>query len=181
MNASVSAMLHRFSKSSNNYMVSDKARLDVNTYYTRLKILWDELKNYQPVPVFHYGVFNLVVQEEHQRSIGSGSSAPSDSMAFNTFSLAPSVATASSHKKPRRERPICTQCGLTGHTVDRCYKLHGFPLGHSLFLFCCRYDGILPPPASLSLDQVQRLIAYLSTHVQQQTINPLESPSVSRP
>ena len=75
-------------------------------------------------------VFNLVVQEEHQRSIGSGSSAPSDSMAFNTFSLAPSVATASSHKKPRRERPICTQCGLTGHTVDRCYKLHGFPLGY---------------------------------------------------
>ena len=75
-------------------------------------------------------VFNLVVQEEHQRSIGSGSSAPSDSMAFNTFSLAPSVATASSHKKPRRERPICTQCGLTGQTVDRCYKFHGFPLGY---------------------------------------------------
>lgn len=29
--------------------------LDVNTYYTWLKILWGELKNYQPVPVCHYG------------------------------------------------------------------------------------------------------------------------------
>ncbi|KAL6321896.1 hypothetical protein AAG906_035604 [Vitis piasezkii] len=75
-------------------------------------------------------VFNLVVQEECQRSIGSRSSAPSDSMAFNASSPAPSVATTSSHNKPRRERPIFTHCGLTGHTVDRCYKLHGFPPGY---------------------------------------------------
>lgn len=25
--------------------------VDVNTYFTHLKILWDELKNYQPVPI----------------------------------------------------------------------------------------------------------------------------------
>ncbi|RVX14352.1 Retrovirus-related Pol polyprotein from transposon RE1 [Vitis vinifera] len=96
----------------------------------------DELKNYQPVPVCHYGgmkawmdyqqqkyvmqflmglnesyastrgqilmsdplspmakVFNLVVQEERQRSIGSRLFAPSNSMAFNASSPAPSVAT----------------------------------------------------------------------------------------
>ena len=29
--------------------------LDVNTYYTQLKILWDELKNYQLVPICHCG------------------------------------------------------------------------------------------------------------------------------
>ena len=28
-----------------------------------------------------------------------------------------------------KERPICTHCGNSGHTVDKCYKLHGFPLG----------------------------------------------------
>ncbi|XP_019081495.1 uncharacterized protein LOC109124173 [Vitis vinifera] len=103
--------------------------LNVNTYYTQLKILWDELKNYQPIPVYHCGgmkawmdyqlqeymmqflmglnesyastrgqilmldpfppvakVFNLVVQEECQWSIGSRSSAPSDSMTFNASS-----------------------------------------------------------------------------------------------
>ena len=75
-------------------------------------------------------VFNLVVQEERQRSIRYRSSAPSDSMAFNASSPAPSVATTSSHNKPRRERPIFTHCGLTGHTVHRCYKLHGFPPGY---------------------------------------------------
>ena len=26
-----------------------------------------------------------------------------------------------------KERPICTHCGKMGHTVDKCYKLHGFP------------------------------------------------------
>ena len=72
-------------------------------------------------------VFNLVVKEERQWSIRSRSLAPSNSMAFNTFSPASFIATALTHNKPRRERPICTHCGLTRHTVDRCYKLHGFP------------------------------------------------------
>ncbi|KAL6326169.1 hypothetical protein AAG906_001044 [Vitis piasezkii] len=94
-------------------------------------------------------------------------------MAFNASSPAHSVATASSHNKPRRERPICTHCGLIGHTVDR---------WHSLFPFYCYcYSGIFPTTVSLSSDQVQQLIAYLSTHIQQQAIDPLESPSTSGP
>lgn len=24
----------------------------------------------------------------------------------------------------------CTYCGLLGHTVDRCYKIYGYPLGY---------------------------------------------------
>ena len=165
-------------------------------------------------PLLHVAkVFNLVVQEQRQRSIGSRSSAPSDSMAFNASSPAPSVATASSHNKPRRDRPICTHCGLIGHTVDRYYKLHGFPPGYkpkgkaqaqmaqtspfqshstSSSSFTEPLKGIhyfpyaatttvgsSPPPVSLSSDQVQQLIAYLSTHIQQQAIDPLESPSTS--
>nr|CAN80551.1 hypothetical protein VITISV_004742 [Vitis vinifera] len=41
--------------------------MDVNKYYTKLKILWDELKKFQPIPVFA-----LIVQEECQLSIGYG-------------------------------------------------------------------------------------------------------------
>ena len=26
-----------------------------------------------------------------------------------------------------KDRLVCTHCGKTGHTVDKCYKLHGFP------------------------------------------------------
>ncbi|KAL6321515.1 hypothetical protein AAG906_019695 [Vitis piasezkii] len=43
-------------------------------------------------------------------------------MEFNTSSPASSVATTSSYNKPRRERPICTHCGLTGHTVYRLWR-----------------------------------------------------------
>ena len=28
-----------------------------------------------------------------------------------------------------KERPTCTHCGKTSHTVDKCYKKHGFPPG----------------------------------------------------
>ena len=28
-----------------------------------------------------------------------------------------------------KERPLCPHCGKLGHTVDKCYKLHGLPLG----------------------------------------------------
>ena len=33
----------------------NQGSLAFNTYYTRLKILWDELKDFQPIPVYHYG------------------------------------------------------------------------------------------------------------------------------
>ena len=28
-----------------------------------------------------------------------------------------------------KERSLCTHCGKLGHTMDKCYKLHGFPPG----------------------------------------------------
>ncbi|RVW43641.1 hypothetical protein CK203_097045 [Vitis vinifera] len=68
-------------------------------------------------------VFSLVVQEERQRSISYGIlsslspvgiSGPSSSMAATNFT-----------SKPRRDRPLYTHCGLQGHTMEKCYKLHG--------------------------------------------------------
>ena len=32
--------------------------------------------------------------------------------------------------KGKKDRPLCTYCGLTGHIADKCYKLHGYPLGY---------------------------------------------------
>ncbi|XP_042947042.1 uncharacterized protein LOC122280126 [Carya illinoinensis] len=29
--------------------------------------------------------------------------------------------------------PVCTHCEMTGHTVERCYKLHGYPPGHKYY------------------------------------------------
>ena len=145
--------------------------MDVSAYNTKLKILWDELKNFQPILSCHCGgteswlkyqqqecvlqflmglnesfaqthtqiqlmdpilsiskVFSLVVQEERQRSISYGIlsslspvgiSGPSSSMAASNFT-----------SKPRRDRPLYTHCGLQGHTMEKCYKLHGYPPGY---------------------------------------------------
>uniref|UniRef100_A0A2N9EH09 Retrotransposon Copia-like N-terminal domain-containing protein n=1 Tax=Fagus sylvatica TaxID=28930 RepID=A0A2N9EH09_FAGSY len=27
----------------------------------------------------------------------------------------------------KKDRPMCSHCGVAGHIVDKCYKLHGFP------------------------------------------------------
>ena len=33
----------------------------------------------------------------------------------------------SNHSVKGKDRPMCTHCGKLGHTIDKCYKLHGFP------------------------------------------------------
>ena len=75
-------------------------------------------------------MFNLVVQEERKRSIGSRSPSLVDSLSFNTLSsasLLPTLATTVmpfSFGKLRRERPLCSHCGIARHIVNQCYKLH---------------------------------------------------------
>ncbi|KAK9997560.1 hypothetical protein SO802_022246 [Lithocarpus litseifolius] len=63
---------------------------------------------------------SLFIQEEMQRSV--------------TYSIrveSTVLATKSSGNNPKgKERPLCTHCGKLGHTVDKYYKLHGFPLGY---------------------------------------------------
>ncbi|KAG6707143.1 hypothetical protein I3842_06G017400 [Carya illinoinensis] len=78
----------------------------------------------EPLPPLNE-VFSLVLQEEQQREIFV---LPPliDAHAFvaNSDSLRP-VKTF-----PKKDRPICKHCGLTGHVIDKCYKLHGFPPGY---------------------------------------------------
>jgi len=30
----------------------------------------------------------------------------------------------------KKERHVCTHWGYSGHTIEKCYKLHGYPLGY---------------------------------------------------
>jgi hypothetical protein len=25
---------------------------------------------------------------------------------------------------------VCSHCGIAGHTIEKCYRIHGFPLGY---------------------------------------------------
>ncbi|XP_073137802.1 uncharacterized protein [Henckelia pumila] len=45
------------------------------------------------------------------------------------------VNEANSHRRPSTDQPLkCSHCDLDGHTIDRCFYIHGFPPGH-------RYHG----------------------------------------
>ncbi|KAL0534469.1 hypothetical protein IC582_028760 [Cucumis melo] len=78
----------------------------------------------EPIPSISRA-FSLLLQEEQQRAIGSFSPA------INT----PAIALVVSSNNPRnnfvhkhhKDRPICTHCNILGHTVGRCYKVHGYP------------------------------------------------------
>ncbi|XP_041995744.1 uncharacterized protein LOC121745866 [Salvia splendens] len=146
---------------------------DVNTYFTNLRIVWDEYRHSQPAAWCTCGTcrchsairwhthqeaectiqfliglnpsysqirstilstipfpslskaFSLVIQEERQRTIdGSLIHSPSISTSEQPFNV---NAAASNFG---RGRLICSHCGRTNHTVDRCFSLHGFPQGY---------------------------------------------------
>ena len=78
-----------------------------------------------PLP-FISRAFSLLLQEEQQRSIGSFASSTS-AMAFVVSS---SSSKSNSINKQRKEILMCTHCNLPRHTVNKCYKINGYPLGY---------------------------------------------------
>ncbi|KAI9162420.1 hypothetical protein LWI28_027130 [Acer negundo] len=202
---------------------------DVTTYYTKLKILWDELKDFRPILICNCGgmktwmdyqqqeyvlqflmglnelyaqiraqvlkidllppinkVFSLVVQEERQKRIGASSFSSTDSVVFGMS------ANPSGSFKGKRDRPLCTHCGIVGHVMDKCYKLHGYPPGYKFKnqfsqsklvanQASIASDSYEDPSAmsSLSSNQCQQLIALLSSHLQQNSSQSSGEPLVS--
>ncbi|XP_075512742.1 uncharacterized protein LOC142548320 [Primulina tabacum] len=231
--------------------------MDVTTYYTRLRTLWDELKDFQPVSVCNCGsmkdwmnfqnqecvmqflmglnesyaqiraqilmmdpvpiiskTFSLVVQEERQRSIQQESiplqidsntpvphspnvaavmKRPALFYCFKStrnffFFLKPHIASAeffgalhvksfSNVKGNRYDKLICSHCDGVGHTVDKCYKLHGYPPSHPKYkskqhpgkAYANQARGFTTDLASssweplLNQEQCKQLIAILSS------------------
>ncbi|KAL5537688.1 hypothetical protein UlMin_046008 [Ulmus minor] len=140
---------------------------DVIGYFTRLRTLWEELKDFRPFPVCSCGamkqlidlqqqgyvlqflmglnesfsqvraqilmldplpsinkVFSLIVQEERQRSLSS--------LNFSQPSVVAYGASSSNYNsyKGKKDKPYCTHCGILGHTIEKCYKIHGYPPGY---------------------------------------------------
>lgn len=102
--------------------------LGLHESFTRQLLLSD------PLPPINK-VFSLVSQEERQRTVAfpSGSSLdPSMNAAFaiNTSSSSNTVSHHESNGKSkiqRKELPYFTKCQINGHTVETCYKIHGYP------------------------------------------------------
>ncbi|XP_010480765.1 PREDICTED: uncharacterized protein LOC104759556 [Camelina sativa] len=91
----------------------------------------------KPIPSIEEA-FNMVTSDKRQRSIKP----KPDTMIFQTSAptqdnvvyLAPfdnvTFAAIQNTYHPRGSRPLCTHCGQTGHVVQKCFKLHGYPPGY---------------------------------------------------
>ena len=85
-----------------------------------------------PIPPINK-VFSLISQEERQRTISSsfilGIVDPASNMAFliridNNKRADNSYLNSRNSKK---DRPFYTHCNYHGHTIEKCYKLQGYP------------------------------------------------------
>ncbi|XP_042056166.1 uncharacterized protein LOC121800724 [Salvia splendens] len=148
---------------------------DVNTYFTNLRIVWDEYKNSQPISWCTYArctcdsasrwsqhqendctmqfliglnasfsqlrshilsmvplpslskVFSLVIKEERQRLIDGNNFSYVPARALVPSELPFANATASFGRGLNKF--LCSHCGRTNHSVEKCFILHGFPPG----------------------------------------------------
>ena len=73
-------------------------------------------------------VFALIVQEERQHAVNQGLSLSNDFQILGDSGI--SIVAASFNSKSKQERPLYSHYGIQGHTVEKCYKLHGYPLGY---------------------------------------------------
>jgi hypothetical protein len=114
----------------------------------------------------------LVIQEQSQREI---------SIHLVQVEIAALMTRASSQYQNqqhhnskssfRKDRPLCTHCSLLGHTMEKCYKLHGYPPGY-------KFNKNKPntisanevqevdqsfqiPQLSISQEQIQQLLSLL--------------------
>ena len=103
--------------------------MGLNDYYSAIR---GQILLYEPLPDINK-VLSLILQEEKQRSFKNGdfsgavTTHPIEATAF--YSDARSGPKHNGRGNFKKEGPICTHCGKSGHTVEKCYRLHGFPPG----------------------------------------------------
>ncbi|RVW99848.1 Retrovirus-related Pol polyprotein from transposon RE1 [Vitis vinifera] len=70
-------------------------------------------------------------QEEHQKKIGSHINVGSNSTGTMAFAVKTDNSKASGgYKGQKKDRPFCTHCNFHCHTIDKCYKIHGYSPGY---------------------------------------------------
>ena len=91
----------------------------------------------KPMPTIEEA-FNIVTQDERQCVIKPSTKV--DNVAFQALLTPPDASlttlennayiAAYNTLRQQNQRPVCAHCGKSGHTVQRCFKLIGFPPGY---------------------------------------------------
>ena len=91
-----------------------------------------------PLPLINK-VFSLVSQKERQRNVSSHTISegvdPTNGLAFlarndSSKRTGYDAQFLTNNRGQKKERPLYTHCNFHGHTIEKCYKLHGYPLGY---------------------------------------------------
>lgn len=124
-----------------------QARSRVTKFLMGLNESYDQTRRHilmlKPMPLIEEA-FNIVTQDERQRSIRPVTAV--DNVAFqasNSSTTGPQSVPAhllndqayvAAYNAGRAyQKPVCTHCGKVGHTVQKCFKLHGYPPGYRTY------------------------------------------------
>ncbi|XP_010501698.1 PREDICTED: uncharacterized protein LOC104778997 [Camelina sativa] len=131
-------------------------------------------------------VYNLLDQEDSQKSARLPSHTSVDPTAFqvsntqvqfNVVTLGQGQQYGGDSVNQRKDKPVCTFCGRSGHIAERCYKRVGYPahfkLKHKGSVLALANVAIGETSETLSASsddltptQIQQLMSYLSTKLQ---------------
>lgn len=93
-------------------------RIHVTKFLMGLNESFEHTRRYilmlKPIPTIEEA-FNIVTQDERHKLI-KPSSVIDQKPSYNPLKA--------------NQKPVCTHCGKLGHTIQKCFKLHGFPLGY---------------------------------------------------
>lgn len=114
--------------------------------------IWGQLLLMDLIPSISK-VFSLILQEERQRKVGALPDANISSYTLSFHVQGPHAQKGqtispinNSHKTFLKERPYCTKCQIHGHTVDKCYKIHGYTPGYRRFNRLPSHPMTIPSP-----------------------------------
>ncbi|KAJ9554588.1 hypothetical protein OSB04_018633 [Centaurea solstitialis] len=114
----------------------------------------------EPMPPINK-IFSLVAQEEKQRSVSSvGKNVPSVAFHVNA-----SRGGYPSRFGANKQRPYCTHCKVQGHTMEKCYKIHGYPPGYKTNNKYTPRNAVSNLVQEMSSVECERLMAILSNRM----------------
>ncbi|KAG7585392.1 Retrotransposon gag domain [Arabidopsis thaliana x Arabidopsis arenosa] len=144
-----------------------------------------QILNMKPRPGLNE-IYNILDQDESQRIVGYTRPVSTPSAFQAQAILTEQIPILMAHGNTKK--PKCSHCSRIGHTVDKCYKVHGYPPGHprakknnyvgsanmtsSEVMVTQKENVPAEQNEDMSKDQLQQMISYLSSQLQSNTISP---------